>query len=69
MKIFLKNQFVFYQKNSEARIDNFDIFQRMNKSLIFFKLFKKKRKYLWVKKQQSIAVNQSSSKNPVWVGS
>lgn len=65
MKIFLKNQFVFYQKNSEAQIDNFDIFQRMNKSLIFFKLFKKKKKYLWVKKQQSIAVNQSSSKNPV----
>lgn len=23
MKIFLKNQFVFYQKNSEAQIDNF----------------------------------------------
>lgn len=43
MKIFLKNQFVFYQKNSEAQIDNFDIFQRMNKSLIFFKLLKKKK--------------------------
>lgn len=24
MKIFLKNQFVFYQKNSEAQTDNFD---------------------------------------------
>lgn len=66
MKIFLKNQFVFYQKNSEAQIDNF---ASKNEQVLDIHQAIKKKKYLWVKKQQSIVVNQSSSKNPVWVGS
>lgn len=67
MEIFLKNQFVFYQKNSEAQIHNFYKFFK-EQVLDNYQAIKKK-KNLQVKKQQSIVVNQSSWKIPVWVGS
>lgn len=60
MKIFLKNQFVFYQKNSEAQIDNFaskneqvlDIHQAIKKKSIYG--LKSSKASLWIKAAQKI---------------